>query len=436
MNARQERQINGYPLRSFSANAPAIILPDKYGGLPMYTRNQTEYSDFVSRYTAPLSTALQNDTVLLGRQGYSVTNESASQPFQDVGFEHNLHKSKDAIDYNEAAIKQRQWLQYQSQVARKQKQGAKVTAMRMSSDNSRGIKHASDGIFIGADGAPMTQINNDSLGQMAYEASIRTKAPTQNFVLPGPGEQEDPSTDDLVEYNPFIDGSKAIADEIIGLSRSDQVRRLDFQDFKTLKGGFTAYRDAKDSRRRIQTPTVSSLKQQAIAGGGLIRYSPNTVEGTASSRVLNTARRTLFPSSPGVSNQEIVIDSNPLSSQASVLSSPSYIPGGSQALSLAESMLATTSRARLISSQGGISTPDRLLISSATRPPRNTRRESMFVPGTSNRPNEILGHAIREAAINRARKRAGGFMKYASAFVEQRVAPFKSKQEKRKERSF
>jgi len=101
-NARQERQINGYPLRSFSAHAPAIILPDKYGGLPMYTRNQTEYADFVSRYTAPLSAVLQNDTVLLGRQGYSVTNESASQPFKDVGFEHNMHKSKDAIDYNEA----------------------------------------------------------------------------------------------------------------------------------------------------------------------------------------------------------------------------------------------------------------------------------------------------------------------------------------------
>lgn len=111
MNARQERQMNGYPLRSFSADAPVIILPDKYGGLPMYTRNQTEYSDFVSRYTAPLSTALQNDTVLLGRQGYSVTNESASHPYRDVGFEHNMHKSKDAIDYNEAAIKQRQWLQ-------------------------------------------------------------------------------------------------------------------------------------------------------------------------------------------------------------------------------------------------------------------------------------------------------------------------------------
>jgi len=179
-NARQERQINGYPLRSFSAHAPAIILPDKYGGLPMYTRDQTEYTDFVSRYTAPLSAALQNDTVLLGRQGYSVTNESASQPFKDVGFEHNMHKSKDAIDYNEAVIQQRQWLQRQSQIARKQKYGDAVNRRRSSAESLRGVKNAVDGIFISADGAPMTQVASDSLGDMSYDAYIAsTHAPEQ-----------------------------------------------------------------------------------------------------------------------------------------------------------------------------------------------------------------------------------------------------------------
>jgi len=216
MNARQERQINGYPLRSFSADAPAIILPDKYGGLPMYTRNQTEYSDFVSRYTAPLSTALQNDTVLLGRQGYSVTNESASHPYRDVGFEHNLHKSKDAIDYNEAAIKQRQWLQYQSQVARKQKQGGKITEMRMSSQNGRGIKNAVDGIFISANGEPMTHVNSDSLGDIAYDAEIHTAPPSEsgNKFLPGTN-QENPSPDETPQFLPAERASSAIASKVL-----------------------------------------------------------------------------------------------------------------------------------------------------------------------------------------------------------------------------
>jgi hypothetical protein len=205
-----------------SADAPAIILPDKYGGLPMYTRNQTEYSDFVSRYTAPLSTALQNDTVLLGRQGYSVTNESASHPYRDVGFEHNLHKSKDAIDYNEAAIKQRQWLQYQSQVARKQKQGGKITEMRMSSQNGRGLKNAVDGIFISANGEPMTQVNSDSLGDIAYEAEIHTAPPSENPFLPGTN-QEDPSPDKTPQFLPANQASRVIANKVTGNDRLNQM---------------------------------------------------------------------------------------------------------------------------------------------------------------------------------------------------------------------
>lgn len=163
INARQERQMNGYPLRSFSADAPSIILPDKYGGLPLYTANQVEYRDFVSSYTAPLSAVLENDTILLGREGYSVTNESASQPFQDVGFEHNLHKSKAAIDYNEMQMRQKQWLQHQSRAA-KSKRGSFVYAMR---HESRGM---GDGIFIGADGKPMTQVQDESGGDFAAGA--------------------------------------------------------------------------------------------------------------------------------------------------------------------------------------------------------------------------------------------------------------------------
>jgi len=347
-------------------------LPDKYGGLPMYTRNQTEYSDFVSRYTAPLSTALQNDTVLLGRQGYSVTNESASHPYRDVGFEHNLHKSKDAIDYNEAKIKQRQWLQYQSQVARKQKQGGKITEMRMSSKNGRGIKNAVDGIFISANGEPMTQVNSESLGDLAYEATIDTPPPTFDNFLPGPGRQQDPSSDELVEYNPFIDdSSRVIADEVMGLNRSSQLRRLSPEDSNTLLGGFAAFRNA--------------------------RPPSNSVEGIAFSRILNTARRVLFPRTPGIINQEIVIDANPLQSQASVLSSASYIPGGSQPMSLLESIEGMSRRlnnirakVQVISGQGSLPEPDQIIASPPYQFSRRNRRRESLSGGASSEPRQII----------------------------------------------
>lgn len=103
---RQARQMQGYPLRSFSADNPVIQLPTKFGGLPLYTRNQTEYADFVSSFTAPMTYGLINNTILLGREGYSVTNDSASDPFTDLGFEHNLHKSQAAIEYNENILQQ------------------------------------------------------------------------------------------------------------------------------------------------------------------------------------------------------------------------------------------------------------------------------------------------------------------------------------------
>jgi hypothetical protein len=98
---RQQRQINGYPLRSFSANAPAVILPPKYGGFPQYVQNEGERDNFVSRFTEPISAPLQQNTILLGREGYTVDNHSASDPFQPLGFEMNMDKSKEAIDANE-----------------------------------------------------------------------------------------------------------------------------------------------------------------------------------------------------------------------------------------------------------------------------------------------------------------------------------------------
>ena len=141
--ARQHRQINAYPLRSFSANAPAIILPDKYGGLPMYTRNQVAIQEYVSRFTAPMSAPLQQDTQLLGRMGFTASNESASNPYRAVGFEMNMHKPKVAIDMNEAMIRQRKFLEASSKIG----QGNKHNLM-------------SAGVFISANGDPITEVED------------------------------------------------------------------------------------------------------------------------------------------------------------------------------------------------------------------------------------------------------------------------------------
>jgi hypothetical protein len=141
--ARQHRQMNAYPLRSFSADAPAIILPDKYGGLPMYTRNQVEIQEYVSRFTAPMSAPLQQDTQLLGRMGFTASNESASNPYRSVGFEMNMHKPKIAIDMNEAMIRQRKFLEASSKIG----QGNKHNLM-------------SAGVFISANGDPITEVED------------------------------------------------------------------------------------------------------------------------------------------------------------------------------------------------------------------------------------------------------------------------------------
>jgi hypothetical protein len=109
--SRQARQINGYPLRSFSATAPAVVLPPKYGGFPRYVENEGERTDYVSRFTEPISAALQQNTILLGREGYTVSNNSASDPFIPMGFDMNMFKTKDAIDQNEYQHSMKRYLE-------------------------------------------------------------------------------------------------------------------------------------------------------------------------------------------------------------------------------------------------------------------------------------------------------------------------------------
>jgi hypothetical protein len=157
---RQARQMAGYPLRSFSADNPVIVLPTKFGGLPLYTRNQTEYADFVSSFSAPMSFGLQNNTILLGQEGYSVTNESASDPFTPLGFEHNMHKSAAAIEFNESVLQQKRYV-----MRKRSQQGFETGVVRGgSSGQPASIRGSGLAVGVGAGGRPQF-MGGESVGE-------------------------------------------------------------------------------------------------------------------------------------------------------------------------------------------------------------------------------------------------------------------------------
>lgn len=161
---RQARQMAGYPLRSFSADNPVIVLPTKFGGLPLYTRNQTEYADFVSSFSAPMSLGLQNNTILLGQEGYSVTNESASDPFTPLGFEHNMHKSAAAIEFNESVLQQRKYV-----MRKRSQQGFETGVVRGgSSGQPASIRGSGLAVGVGAGGRPQF-MGGESVGESETE---------------------------------------------------------------------------------------------------------------------------------------------------------------------------------------------------------------------------------------------------------------------------
>lgn len=110
--ARQQRQMNGYPLRSFLATGGPIILPPKHGeglmGIPM-NMGLTQYTDsnavmsqsYVSQFTEPLNAPLENNTILLAKAGIQARSESASNPYKTLQFLHNMHASVEQIRENE-----------------------------------------------------------------------------------------------------------------------------------------------------------------------------------------------------------------------------------------------------------------------------------------------------------------------------------------------
>jgi hypothetical protein len=371
--ARQQRQMNAYPLRSFSADAPSIILPDKYGGLPLYNRNQTEYKDFVSSYTAPLSMALQNDTILLGKQGYSVTNESASQPFKDVGFEHNLHKSRSAIDYNEALMRQKKWLELQSRQAKKRKGQFAVNR------ESRGM---GDGIFIGSNGVPMTTVDDEmreerftdvTLDRPMSKADVASQVRGQYGAENLPGTNQPSASTDAYQTLNSGRASERIGREVmsVGSLRGNRKGIAYDLDFDSGGRGGRFPRGVMERRyARDMANSVSSIRPDMFSSPYSFddssfsffgaRAGLDTTEGFASSTTTRSATQNL----PDVNPQDANIDSfqrlNPLYSQKAATGTPSLV-NGSQAGQLGREVtpeqnkqLADLARARRARSVGGL----------------------------------------------------------------------------------
>jgi hypothetical protein len=110
-DARQMRQMNGYPLRSFLATGGAIVVPPKHSegllatpmnmGLTQYTQYNGVVGNYVSSFTEPLNAPLDNQSILLGRAGIAARSESASNPFKALQFMLNMHETQQSITDNE-----------------------------------------------------------------------------------------------------------------------------------------------------------------------------------------------------------------------------------------------------------------------------------------------------------------------------------------------
>ena len=105
--ARQQRQMNGYVLRSFlSTGGPVILppkkndsvlaIPSKFGHI-QYTPNAVQGQQYVSSFTEPLNAPLENNTILLGRQGIQAKSNSISDPYKALQFQMGMEASQAQI---------------------------------------------------------------------------------------------------------------------------------------------------------------------------------------------------------------------------------------------------------------------------------------------------------------------------------------------------
>ena len=105
--ARQLRQMNGYPLRSFLVTGGPITLPTKRSeglmaipvnrGLPQYTQYNGVVGNYASSFTEPLHAPMESGQVLLARAGVQAKSDSIVNPYKALQFQLNMHKSQAEI---------------------------------------------------------------------------------------------------------------------------------------------------------------------------------------------------------------------------------------------------------------------------------------------------------------------------------------------------
>ena len=100
--AKQLRQINGYQLRSFSANNGPIVPAKKQSdsvmalpmnlGIPQYVRyNASAGQTYVSHFTEPLQAPLEHKETLMSRLGISALSNSATDQTRALEWQLNMH---------------------------------------------------------------------------------------------------------------------------------------------------------------------------------------------------------------------------------------------------------------------------------------------------------------------------------------------------------
>lgn len=105
--ARQERQMNGYPLRSFLVTGGPIVLPSKRQegllaipinrGLPQYTQYNGVIGSYASSFTEPLTAPMESGIQLLARAGVQARSDSIVNPYKALQFSLNMHKTQEEI---------------------------------------------------------------------------------------------------------------------------------------------------------------------------------------------------------------------------------------------------------------------------------------------------------------------------------------------------
>lgn len=109
--ARQQRQINGYVLRSFLATGGPLVVPSKRSdpliatqgtmGHSLFVLNSADMGESVSAFTEPLYGALDSNAMSMGRAGLEAMSESISNPYQKLQFMLNMHESSLNIKENQ-----------------------------------------------------------------------------------------------------------------------------------------------------------------------------------------------------------------------------------------------------------------------------------------------------------------------------------------------